>query len=332
MAGVKSFVNARVVVLGGTGDQGRSVVKALAKSNEFRVSVLTRDPNSAKAQALVSEFPNVKLLEGSYTTEAGLRTAFADQDVTYFNIDTFTVGEGLEYFWTFRAYEIAIQSGLKWFIYPGSPHRFEDYGFAEKHRNSHNVVASRLSDWLATQPVEQLPWTITYGGIYVEMLSRLLRPHKEGDKVVFKAPMDNDSVVPLIPLDAYGEHIKWALRHPNESIGKRLSAGPYEVTYPQIADAFQKASGKKAEFASVSIDDWMTSISPFVDVEKNFPRGAPDSDPTTFKFRKSFTGWWNMWRDNRKDPLNEDTRWAEEDYPSRPNTLQDWMMQTKYSV
>ena len=43
---------------------------------------------SSASQALLSEFPAVKLLQGSYTTEAGLRTALADQDVVYVNYST----------------------------------------------------------------------------------------------------------------------------------------------------------------------------------------------------------------------------------------------------
>ncbi|KAH0528956.1 hypothetical protein TsFJ059_003766 [Trichoderma semiorbis] len=110
MVGDMSFDNARVLVFGGTGAQGRSIVQALARTKRYRVSVLTRNKNSTQAAALASSFPDVQFVEGSYTTEEGLRNAFANQDVVYFSIDSFNVGEPFEYFWTFRAYEIAVQS------------------------------------------------------------------------------------------------------------------------------------------------------------------------------------------------------------------------------
>lgn len=305
---------------------------ALAKSNEFQVSVLTRDCNSAKSQALLSEFPNIKLLEGSYTTEEGLRTAFADQDVTYFNVDSFTVGEPFEYFWTFRAYEIAVQSGLKWFIYPGaSPDRVSRYNYAERYRNSHNVTASRLTGWLTTQPLDTLPWTIITGGIYVEMLNTLLRPKPHGDGFAFMAPMDNDSIMPLIPLDNYGESIKWALQHPEKAIGKFVTARPIKVTYPQIAESVQRVSGKKTTFVPVSVDDWMKGISSYVNPENKLPRGARNDDPTSFTFRKSFGAWWNIWKDNRRESLVPDlVTWEESETGSTPMTLDDWMRSVEY--
>jgi hypothetical protein len=110
------------------------------------VSVLTRNLTSDKSKALLTNFPNINLLEGSYETESGLRTAFAGQDITYFNVDSFSTGEPLEYFWTFRAYEIAVQSGLKWFIYAStSGDHIDNHGFAEKYRSTHKVVAARLA-------------------------------------------------------------------------------------------------------------------------------------------------------------------------------------------
>lgn len=301
---------------------------ALAHSGNFSVSVLTRDPKSAKSQALLSEFPSINLLAGSYTTEAGLRTAFANQDATYFNIDSFNVGEPFEYFWTFRAYEIAVQSGLKLFIYAGAPDRFGAYGMAEKFRNSHNIVGSRLSAWLAAQPLDRMSWAIVTGGVYVEMLNTLLRPVQRGDGYAFTVPMDKDSVIPLIPLANYGERVRWILDHPNESIGKYLPAGAYQVTFPQIADAVQEVTGRRVDFVPISTEDWMIGASNFVDVEKRLPNGATAEDTSSFTFRKSFGAWWNIWEDNRA--VVEDTKWADEEYAARPKTLQDWLKSVGY--
>jgi hypothetical protein len=252
--------------------------------------------------------------------------------VVYFNIDSFNVGEPFEYFWTFRAYEIAVQSGLKWFIYPGAPDRFSSHGLDEKYRNSHNIVASRLTKWLKAQPLDRLPWTIIHGGVYSEMLNWLLKPRPHGDGFAFKAPMDHESVIPLIPLDNYGKCVEWALRHPQESIGKSISAGPFLMTFPQIAAALQQVSGEKVEFVPVSIDAWMTGISIFRDPDVLLPRGARAGDPTAFTFRKSFGAWWNLWRDNRKNSGDDDSvTWAEDEYASRPKTLQDWMRSVGYN-
>jgi hypothetical protein len=293
---------------------------------------LTREPESDKSKALLTEFPNVKLLNGSYTSEVGLRAAFVDQDVAYFNIDSFQTGEPQEYFWTFRAYEIAIQSGLKWFIFAGaSEDRFVERGYIEKYRNSHNIVGSRLSRWLAAQPVDLLPWTImTAGGVYAEMFRSLLKPFPHGDGVVFKVPMDRESIMPIIPVENYGKAVKWALKHPQECIGKFVSAAPFPLTFDQIAEATQQVSGKKTEFIPITVDEWMTNISSHINPEARLPWGASEDDPTTFTFRKSFGAWWSIWKDNREFPKRKDTVYLASFDIDSLKTLQDWMVSTNY--
>lgn len=43
--------------------------------------------------ALKSSFPDVEFIKGSYLTEEGLRDAFVNQDIAYFYINSFSVGE-----------------------------------------------------------------------------------------------------------------------------------------------------------------------------------------------------------------------------------------------
>lgn len=307
---------------------------ALAPYARYKVSVLTRDPQSKQAVDVQSKY-GVELVAGSYATEDGLRAAFNDQDVCYFNIDSFAIGEPQEYFWTFRAYEIAIQSKLKWFIYAGSQaDRLADHGFAEKYRNSHNVVAARLSGWLATQPVERLPWSITSGGVYAEMLNSLLRPIKDEQGWRFVAPVREDSIIPLIPLEMYGLLVRWMLENPEASIGKSLCAGPYYVTFPEVARAFENVKNVPARFEPFTIDEWMSRASASIPVDNTLPRGSSKDDPTTFTFRKSFTAWWNLWRDSCEDmnAAKEDEKLADKYYPQRARSIEEWMKRTGYGT
>lgn len=280
---------------------------------------------------------NVRLIAGSYTTEDGLRAAFASQHACYFNIDSFSIGEPQEYFWTFRAYEIAVQSQLRFFIYAGSSERFINYNFDERFRNSHNVVSGRLSSWLAAQPVERLPWTIITGGVYAEMLGSLLMPMKTPNGLVFAAPMSKDSIIPLVPLDFYGARVVWALKHPENSIGTYLSAGPFQVTYPDIVEAVQRATGITARFEPITIEQWMDGVAAYLNPDDMLPRGASRSDPTAFSFRKSFSAWWALWDANTNANQHDDRRvvsdsvWAEEQIPNRPRSLEEWLRKVNYT-
>jgi hypothetical protein len=309
--------------------------KALGATHKYHISVLTRDPSSAKSLTFKIKFPQVNLLKGSYTTEAGLRTALENQDVVYFNMDSFSVGEPQEYFWTFRAYEIAVQSGVKWFIYSGARENKSLYGLQEKYRNSHNIVAGRLSGWLMSQPLERLPWTIITGGIYVEMLGSMLKPVRVGDSntLTFRAPVDHESVLPLIPLEMYGFKVQSVLENPKESFGQTLSAGApiFQVTYPQITAALESVVKEPVRFESISIAEWMENINEYIDPEGLLPRGASADDPTTFTFRKTFSAWWNIWRDNRASLIASDLEWADDVYPDRPKNLKEWMEKVGYT-
>ncbi|OAP57097.1 hypothetical protein AYL99_09210 [Fonsecaea erecta] len=316
---------------------------ALAQGSNCQVSVLTRDTSSSSSHALQSAFPTVKLLQGSYTTGAGLRTALADQDVVYFNIDSFSVGEPFEYFWTFRAYEIAVQSNVKWLIYAGTGpvDKFVAHGFAEEYRNSHNLVAGRLTGWLTAQPLDRLAWSIIIGGVYAEMLNRLLKPVPRGDGYVFQLPLHKESVMPLVPLDNYGETVKWALEHPRESVGRLVSASPFQVTFDQVAEALEQYTGKKTEFQPVTLAAWMEHVSASIDPEARLPRNAASDDTTAFTFRTSFGARWSIWRDNRVRETKGDgspqqqqqqQQWAE--VPpglSKYETLQEWMVGVEYN-
>src|ERR1700733_4934123 len=59
----------KVFVIGGTGAQGIPVIKSLVSDKKYSCLILTRDPNSSRAQSLV-KLPNVELLTGTFTDES----------------------------------------------------------------------------------------------------------------------------------------------------------------------------------------------------------------------------------------------------------------------
>lgn len=57
-----------VLIWGATGDQGSSVVNALASSGAFRVRAVTRNPDSEKAKQLAA-LPGVETIQANYLVE-----------------------------------------------------------------------------------------------------------------------------------------------------------------------------------------------------------------------------------------------------------------------
>lgn len=283
----------------------------------------------------MAKLPGVQLIQADYESEDGLRKAFAGQDACFFNMNTFSVGEAREYFWTFRAYEIAVQSKLKLFVLSGAKEaQLKEHGYDEHHRNSHNVVKERLTDWLTHQPLSILPWTVISGGVYAQMLSSLLRPQQKSDGVYeFRAPIGNGAI-PFINVDDYGVMARYVFENPGETIGKLISWGVWYTTYPELATAFQNATGKRATFKNVTQDQWFEDIkSSYVDPEIKMPRGVDPNDKTAFTFRKTFGAWWNLWKDVIRHHEEEKliNSWSDRVSPTRMKSLEEWMIKTNYT-
>ncbi|KAH7313188.1 hypothetical protein BKA65DRAFT_574281 [Rhexocercosporidium sp. MPI-PUGE-AT-0058] len=321
-------------IFGGTGAQGSPIVNELSRSGKFTITVPTRDINSSSATSL-STLPNVHLLTANYETERGLRAAFSGQDACYFNLNSFTLSEAHEYFWTFRAYEIAVQSKLKWFVLSGGPDRLKLHGYEEKYRNSHGTVSGRLSGWLTNQPLEVLPWTVLYGGVYSQMLSSLLRPVERDDGVFeFAAPIGKGAI-PFVDVEDYGVRTRYAFENPGECVGKTIGWATWMTMYSELVTAFKNVTGKEAMFRDITYDEWFERLSAYVDPETRMPPGVGDGDHTAFTFRQTFGAWWNLWKDNVRDLERERERemeeWSDKVSPGRAKSIEEWMRKAGYT-
>lgn len=113
----------KVFVVGGTGAQGIPVVQGLVADKAYTTRVLTRDLNSSRARTLI-ELGNVELVEGTFANEDDLRKGFRGCEYAFVNIDGFNSGEKTEMFWAMRSYELALEEGVKFFVYGNL-----DYGY-----------------------------------------------------------------------------------------------------------------------------------------------------------------------------------------------------------
>ncbi|PQE21388.1 hypothetical protein CJF30_00008238 [Rutstroemia sp. NJR-2017a BBW] len=130
----------KIFIIGGTGAQGIPVVKALVGDKKYQVRVLTRDTNSARAKELLS-FGNVELFEGTFADEEVLRKGYQGCDGAFVNIDGFNTGEKAELFWAIRCYEIAIQEGIRFFVYGNL-----DYAL----KKSRTIMTPSIEDGIVT--------------------------------------------------------------------------------------------------------------------------------------------------------------------------------------
>src|SRR5262245_1888667 len=106
----------KIFVIGATGAQGLPVVRGLVSDGKYSVLALTRDTTSARAKSLL-EMGDVTLLEGTFADEEIMREGMRQCDGAFVNIDGFNTGEKTEMYWAMRAYEIAIEEGVNFFVY-----------------------------------------------------------------------------------------------------------------------------------------------------------------------------------------------------------------------
>jgi hypothetical protein len=114
-----SHTTSKIFVIGGTGAQGLPVIGALVADQKYSVRALSRDRNSRRANALL-KLGNVSILEGTFADDATLREGFRGCDGAFINIDGFNTGEKTEIYWAMRSYEIAMEEGVKFFVYGNS--------------------------------------------------------------------------------------------------------------------------------------------------------------------------------------------------------------------
>ncbi|KAJ1799194.1 hypothetical protein LPJ56_006655, partial [Coemansia sp. RSA 2599] len=72
-----------VAVVGATGLQGGSVVKALHQVGKYKVRALTRNVQSAAAAALKQKYPGIELAELPSDNLDALRKAFRGADIVF---------------------------------------------------------------------------------------------------------------------------------------------------------------------------------------------------------------------------------------------------------
>src|SRR5262249_25275213 len=136
--------------IGATGAQGLPVVRGLVGDGRYSVLALTRDADSARAKSLV-DMGNVSILEGTFADEGILRKGFRACDGAFVNIDGFNTGEKTEMYWAIRAYEIALEEGIRLFHYGNLDYTLKKAGCDSRFRTGHYDGKGRIGEWILFQ-------------------------------------------------------------------------------------------------------------------------------------------------------------------------------------
>ncbi|QKX62327.1 uncharacterized protein TRUGW13939_09486 [Talaromyces rugulosus] len=318
-----------ILVIGGTGAQGKPVVEALANSGRYAVRLLTRNPQSGRAQEL-SALPNVTLQQGSVTSQEALHAAFRGVYGAWVNIDGFTLGEKNELFYAMRAYEIAISEGVTHYVWANIDYALRKAGWDEKYHYGHGDAKGRVGDFILAQGQNRIKSTLFTTGPYMEMLfDGMFVPQERSDGTIVWANPASNGKIPLISLLDVGEYVLWIFDNIKRSAGMDLEVATDQVSFKDIAEIFTKVTGKPAIHVPLPIDEYMAKAEPYPNAPVNYLGGKNKiDDESNMTWRENFTAWWRYWSEGIA--ATRDFELLTEIFPGRIKSLEEWMYKVNY--
>ena len=323
---MSSNTMSKIFVVGGTGAQGMPIVRALVADGRYAVRVLTRDLHSARAKELLA-LGNVSLLEGTFADESVLREAFSSCDGAFVNIDGFNTGEKTETYWAIRAYEIALEVGVKFFVYGNLDYALKKANYDSKFRTGHYDGKGRMGEWIRLQTQsngKRMGTAIFTTGPYIEMAISAMTPMSpmvEDGVVTWRVPL-GAGAVPHVALDDCGYYVRWLFDHPQLANGMDLEVAIEHVAYAELASAFKRVTGHPARYVDTDLEAYWSKGPLGRVADKPAGYNADPADKSTMTVRDNFTGFWNSWKHGI---VKRNYALLDEIHPQRIRTAEDWL-------
>jgi len=232
-----------ITVTGATGKQGGASARHLVRQG-FRVRAVTRNPDSAAAQALRSEGMEVVHgdLDDRSSLERALEGAYGALSVQNF----WETGYDREVEQGVRFADVARAAGIEHFVYSsvGSAHR--DTGLAHFE-----------SKWKIENHIREigLPYTIFRPVFFMENWEGpYMRAPVLGGTLAM--PLDPGTNFQQIAVDDVGAFVAMAFSNPDEWVGRSVDLGGDEQTAGEMAGTFGKVIGRPVSYYQVPWDDY----------------------------------------------------------------------------
>jgi NmrA-like family len=269
---------------------------------------------------------NVSLLEGTFADENTLRDGFRGCEGAFVNIDGFNAGEKTETYWAIRSYEIAIEEGIKFFVYGNLDYALKKSGYVSKFRTGHYDGKGRMGEWILAQNQsnrDRMGAALFTSGPYMEMAitpRTPMTPMVENGIVTWRVPLGKGAV-PHVALDDCGYYVRWLFDNQERANGMDLEVAIEDVRYADLAAAFERVTGHPARYVDTDLESYWDGPRK---AGSEAPAGynADPNDKSTMSFRDNFTGFWNVWKHNI---IKRNYALLDEIHPNRFRTVEDWL-------
>ncbi|KAJ7172905.1 NAD(P)-binding protein [Mycena crocata] len=247
-----------VAVVGATGQQGGSVIKALAESNkEYRIRGFTRDVTKPAAEALKNQ--GVEMVQISLVVEnvKEVYAAFAGANVAFLVTNFWEhlnvqreVDEGKMLIDAAKAAGVArvIWSGLNSIAKLSGGRYTHVYHFDGK---------AAVTEYARQSGV---PFVDVQAGFYGSNFLTMVAKQSDGTFTIEWA-VKPTTVMPIIDVEHdYGLFVRRVLELPVFPDGTAVYTSSEDISVEDIASQLSAATGKSVVFKQITVDAWKTSL------------------------------------------------------------------------
>jgi hypothetical protein len=160
-------------------------------------------------------------------------------------------------------------------------------------------------------------------GPYMEMAFSArtpMTPTVEDGIVTWRVPL-GDGAVAHVALEDCAYYARWLFDNRARANGMNLEVAIEQVKYADLAAAFERVTGHRAQYVDTPIDVYFDG--PYKHMADR-PAGynADPNDKSTMSFRDNFSGFWNQWKHNI---ISRDYALLDAIYPQRIRTIDEWL-------
>ncbi|PNP44966.1 hypothetical protein TGAMA5MH_03381 [Trichoderma gamsii] len=311
---------------------------------------MTRDPENRRAKELAA-LPGVELFKGSFANEVDLTNGFKGCDGAYVNIDGFNCGEKAEIFWGIRAYEIALDAGIKFYVWGNLDYTLKKANWDPKFRCGHYDGKGRVGEWILQHATPKMGVALFTTGPYIDMVLApltIMTPRVIDGVVTWSVPLGVGEVA-HVALSDCGIYARWLFDNPDRANGLDLEVAISHISYNELATAFTKVTGRPAQYVDVPFSTYFenfVSLGAMGSVMRipnmslwtklrfglSFSTQRPSSynsdptDPSVMTFERNFTGFWHIWRESQgnKGVITRNYKLLDEIHPNRIKSAEEW--------
>lgn len=244
-----------VTVFGATGQQGGSVVAALAADSAFKVRAVTRNPDSDKAKALPA---GVEVVKADLDDDAAVTAAVAGARFVFLVTDFWGIlkssgGKPMEEVRDHelaqgkRVVDAAKAAGVEFVVFSGLEDAETLAGVSVPHFDGKGRVEKHLRE-------SGMAWCSTRMSAYTDVWATFFKPRKQDDGTyVVSLPM-GDTPLAVVAAADLGEVVHTILKAPTEHNGQCYGIAGDKRHVSEYTAALSAATGATVNYANMSLE------------------------------------------------------------------------------